>query len=480
MKIVHLSTHDVRGGAATAAWRLHRALREAGEDSRMVVRTRHEADLHVAATDDGSLAAWHEQIITPWLRRHGPVDMPWFTVGAADTAIETHPWIVEADVLHLHWVAEWLSAAAVRRLAALGKPMLWTFHDLWPVTGGAHFAGSNAPASDGWQRGVHLPEPLRAISEREWCRKRAAWADLPVTGVSPSAWLARVVQGSAVGAGWNVQTVPNGIDTAFFTPGDRAVARAKWGIPAHAVVLLFGCAALSDPRKGFEPLRQALQSVTKEGAQLLLFGSDLVDIDFPNLHVGSIREAGDMASLYQAADAFLCPALEDNLPTTVIESLACGTPVLGFATGGVPDLVSDGADGVLVPCGDVAALARCLQRFVSDGAWRQLLGDHARGADKSRFTLQTQASRMRQLYAAVSPASSTLVADVAADGLAFTLLAEESGWLNIAAAEAITQARERERVLNEKLQAVKRKLRTAKASPPSAAKPAKPWWKFGQ
>ena len=482
MKVVHLSTHDVRGGAAAAAWRLHRALRDQGVDSRMVVRTRHADDPHVAATDEGGIAAWHEGIITPWLRRQGPEDLPWFTIGAVDLPLETHPWIIEADVLHLHWVSEWMSASAVQRLASLGKPMVWTFHDLWPVTGGVHYAGTNAPTGDAWQLGSALPEPLRSISRREFDRKHAALSPLPVHVVSPSDWLGRVVKASAIGAAWTVHTIANGIDTSVFQPGDKQAARARWGIPADATVLLFGCAALGDRRKGFAPLQDALRSAPRDGVSLVLFGGDAVVLDYPHQLVGSVRDPAAMASLYQAADAFLSPALEDNLPTTVIESLACGTPVIGFATGGVPDLVDDGRTGLLAPCGDVPALAACLQRFMTDAALRSRLIDEARSADKSRFSLQTHALKTIELYRACTPPPSDHPLPEMAQGpLPFTLLTEELPWLQTAAADAVLQAREREQKLRDKLQAAKSKIDKAKTAQAKSPPPAKdkPWWKLG-
>ncbi|MBL9144553.1 MAG: glycosyltransferase [Verrucomicrobiaceae bacterium] len=482
MKVVQLSTHDVRGGAAAAAWRLHGVLRDQGIDSRMVVRTRHRDDPHVAATDEGGIAVWHEEIITPWLRRQGPEDLPWFTIGATDLPLETHPWIVEADVLHLHWVSEWLSASTVRRLASLGKPIVWTFHDLWPVTGGVHYAGTNTPQGDEWQRGSTLPEPLRAISRREFDRKLTAWADLPIHVVSPSQWLGSVVKSSAIGSRWSVQTMANGIDTGVFLPGDRAAARARWGIPAEATVLLFGCAALGDRRKGFAQLQEALRSAPREGVSLVLFGGDAVVLDYPHQLVGSVRDPAAMASLYQAADAFLSPALEDNLPTTVIESLACGTPVIGFATGGVPDLVEDGRTGLLAPCGDVPALADCLQRFMNDAGLRSRLADAARSADKSRFSLQTHASKTIEMYRArTAPAAEHPLPEMAQGPLPFTLLNEEMLWLQSAAVDAVLQARQREHNLRDKLQAAKSKLdkaRAPKAPTPTPAKD-KPWWKLG-
>lgn len=483
MKVVHLSTHDVRGGAAAAAWRLHGAMVEQGIDSRMVVRTRHREDARVSATDDGTQAIWHEGIITPWLRRNGPSGLPWFTVGATELPLKTHPWIQEADILHLHWVCEWLGVDSIRRLASLGKPVVWTFHDLWPVTGGAHYAGHNAPQGDAWQRGSALPEPPRSISQREFERKLTAWSSLPLQVISPSRWLAQIAQTSLIGAGWRFTTIANGIDTTVFTPGDRKAARARWNIPDDVTVLLFGCASLSDPRKGFAQLQSALQTLPRDHVSLVLFGHDSVTLDYPHQRVGAVNDPADMASLYRAADAFLAPALEDNLPTTMIESLACGTPVIGFATGGVPDLVKDGVNGLLAPCGDTQALAAQLQRFLSDPPLRAQLSQTAGAADKACFGLAAQVGATMELYRTCQRRESGLPLPPMAQGaLPFTLLPDEMPWIQAAVADAMLQGREREQSLREKLRVTREKLDKAKARPASSPPPQakdKPWWKFG-
>lgn len=488
MKVLHLSTHDRRGGAATAAWRLHEAQRAMGVESRMLVRTRQLESPDVSATDDGTLAAWHEQISTPWLQRRLEPDTPWFTVGCFNSFVEDHPWVRDADVLHLHWVAEWLSAEAVARLGGTGKPLFWTLHDLWPVTGGNHFAGSNSPSNDAWQTGAALPGELRDIAGREFERKHRHLAGLPLHVISPSAWLAEIVRCSRVGAGWKISVLPNGIATETFRPAERAAVRLRLELPADKVLLLFGCQALKEHRKGFTALREALQLASmdegfrnvmdKQGVELLLFGADRPDLDgaaFPSRHLGPITGDDAMASLYQAADAFLCPALEDNLPTTVIESLACGLPVLGFATGGVPDLVRDGETGLLAPCGDAPALAACIIRFATDAALRTRMQTAARSPDPTRYSAQTQARRVLGLYGAPPRDDAQVPAASSTSGppsvvVPCAILPGEEPWLTRAAAESVRLASEREATLRRKLDEARVKLaRLKSAAAPRAA-----------
>jgi glycosyltransferase involved in cell wall biosynthesis len=488
VKILHLSTHDTRGGAARAAWRLQQAQRKLGAESRMLVRTKQRDSENVVGTDDGTLAAWHESIATPWLQKRLPAGASWFTSGCLDAFVENHPWVREADVLHLHWVAEWLSAEAIARLAATGKPVFWTLHDLWPVTGGNHYAGSNTPEGEAWQTGEAMPESLRGIARREFDRKYQFLRDLPLHVFSPSRWLAEVVRRTRIGGGWRIDVLPNGIPTESFAPGERAAARARWEVPAGKVMLLFGCQALGERRKGFSELAEALRLAARHPVfaklareatvELAIFGADkpaLDDLPLPVRQLGVIADDRDLGLLYQAADAFLCPALEDNLPTTVIESLACESPVIGFATGGVPDLVRDGGNGLLAPCGDVTALADRIVGFVTNPALRGELRASARHPDPARFSVETQARRALEFYGAgPGPAAVSPVVHAAADAppasFPCSLVNEESGWLVGAAAEAVSEAARRDEARRQKIAELKAKILRMK-SKPAAPKP---------
>lgn len=467
MNVLLLSTLDTRGGAARAAWRLHQGLLAEGGSSRMLVRTRLTDDETIRATDDGTIAGWHEQMLTPWLRSHLSEDAPWFTSGVVSQDISTHPWVQAADVLHLHWVAEWLSAESIARLLSLGKPVFWTFHDLWAVTCGSHYAGVNSPSGDGWQTGDQLPAELREIGRREFERKRHHLASRNLCVLGPSEWITELAQRSIIGAAWSAKVLPNGIGASCFQPAPAAQARLRWNLPADKQLLLFGCSAISERRKGFHLLVEALQSAALDPAKvaLVLFGADQPDLSalpIPAHHAGSISSEADMASLYTSADAYLCPTLEDNLPNTVLESLACGVPVIGFATGGVPDMVRDGDNGLLASCGDAAALATCLARFTTDGSLRKKLQSAAQQADKSGYTLQTQARRCIELYQKALGASKAAPASSGEWYGAPSMVPGEESWMLQAAAVTARRAGERERELRDKLTQSKSRLQESK------------------
>lgn len=470
MKVLHLSTHDLRGGAGHAAWRLHRGMRDIGVESRMLVRTKHSTGDEVTAADDGSVAVWHEQILTPWLRRRLPQDAPWFTSGAITQQIAGHPWVHAADTLHLHWVAEWLDAATIAELAALGKPVFWTLHDLWPLACGCHYAGSDTPRSDAWQTGADLPSELREIGSREFGRKLQHLTPVDFRIIAPSRWIARMARQSIVGSSWTTEVVPYGIDTAVFSPSSALESRARWGLPQNKILLLFGCADLEEPRKGFPLLVEALQSgvLDAERVALVLFGkaqTKFPSLSIPAHHVGFVADEPAIASLFAAADACVFPALEDNLPNVVLEALACGAPVIGFETGGVADLVRDEENGLLAPCGDVPALTACLGRFAADGVLRRKLQACARGDDMSRYAQQTQAQRCLALYQQALGTDEPVgcgqfesPAAVAKWRAQPSLLASEIDWAFRAAAESVNVSVAREAEFCKELEQKKTKI----------------------
>jgi glycosyltransferase involved in cell wall biosynthesis len=226
-----------------------------------------------------------------------------------------------------------------------------------------------------------------------------------------------------------------------------AQARQTLDLPTDKVLLLFGAASLSDPRKGFAQLREALQLVPGVGdrAELILFGADkpdTTDLTLPTRHFGIIKDEANVALLYAACDASLCPTLEDNLPNTVLESLCCGTPVLGFSTGGLPDVVVQGQNGLLADCGDVAGLARHLEAFISH-PFRPV-------GRETQFDLTVQAQTMRHLHESAPPFTATAAP--------MSTTQEEREWFPLAAAYSNAQAARQADDLQVKLRKIRAKL----------------------
>lgn len=449
MRIVHLATHDLKGGAARSAWRLHQGLRGIGVDSRMVVRSKWSNDPTVAGIDDSACAVWHERILTPYIVRRLPQGSPWFTSGVINMDIAAHPWVQGADVVHLHWVAEWLSASAIGELLKIHKVVCWSLHDLWAVTCGSHFPGCNTPQDDTWQTASGLPSAIAEIGRREFQRKCKLLACRQIQTIAPSRWIGQMAKASIIGSRWPVESVPYGVDTSVFRNADQSSGRARWNLPSDKVLLLFGCANVAERRKGLHLLIEALSAIgfKRESVALVIFGdakTDLPELSIQVHRVGHIANDSTLASLYAAADAYICAAIEDNLPNTVIEALACGTPVIGFNAGGLPDLVVNGQNGLLAPCGDVKALAAHLFSFVTNPAMLRQMQAVTRNADKAVYSIETQARRCRELYQRLDAKTSMETTEKSltlCDAYMWRPNIEfvdgESGWIMKAAVEAL-------------------------------------------
>lgn len=419
MKVVHICSMDF-AGAGKAAYRLHSGLRELGVASSMIVMCRktiddavHELPSDVAGSPDrwwGLLSGlWQRQLVKYPDRRQ---DSELFSDFAAVVPLASlSDEIRSADVVHLHWVAGLLDDRVMPEFLH-GKKIVWTLHDMNPFTGGCHYAGecTRYEKNCGCCPQLASGDP-EDISFGGWSRKRHAYLNLDITVVSPSTWLGACSGSSSLLGRFQQRIIPNGFPLDIFRPLDRSAIRTALAIPSDTRVVLFCADSTATKRKGFAYLLDALQLLSERGcdARLTLAvvgshaGSDRPVGGFPVMVFGHIAAEEQMAALYNAADVFVLPSLEDNLPNTVVESLACGTPVAAFDVGGIPDMVEHGVNGYLAPVKDVAALADAIEWCVDPGrsGMRKLCLEKAEAV----FRLDTQAQAYLQLYESLTSAT---------------------------------------------------------------------------
>ena len=423
MRVVHLSALD-HGGAGTAAHRLHLGLRELGIDSCMVVlRGKHREDPFVYLLEgeqerpDGTvhaldlwshtLAYW-QQIIGPYSDR--PPHLEMFTTPDCAVPFLDIPLLEEADVIHMHWVAGILDLENMPQ-TFMGKPVVWTLHDMNPFTGGCHYAGDCERFKQSCADCPQLGElkGLPDLASESWHRKKKAYATCRMHVVTPSEWLGQCAQESALLGTYPRSVIPNGLPLDAFVPQHADAAFAYFNISREqgAKYLLFGADVVLNRRKGFHPLINAVlilkQRAPNERINLVCFGSMpeeiLKQLPFPVISLGVLRGTKALSMAYSLADLFVLPSAEDNLPNTVLESLACGTPVVGFAIGGVPDMVIPGVTGYLAQPLDVQDLATNILKGL------KLPQPQARARSRElaeqRYSLSAQAEGYRDLYEAM-------------------------------------------------------------------------------
>lgn len=417
MRIVHISSGDNLGGAAIAAHRLHSELREAGCDSVMIAGNRDGCDLGIRqfhppadwpsrvmryARRKNLQAAWNQY------RTARPSDASLFSGDRSVHYAALLAQVPSCDVIHLHWVAGLFDYRAFLPAAARQAPLVWTLHDMNPFTGGCHhdygcgrFANQCGACP---QLGYSNPHDLTRVT---WRRKRRAFTSIPagrLQVVAPSQWLAGEARRASLFRDFPVCVIPNGLDMQTFAPREKLSARVMLGIPADARVLLFVAQWLGDPLKGFSHLAHALTGMTDvPGLFLLSVGkfAGALPVPIPCRNLGIVHDPRLLSMIYSAADLFLLPSLQDNLPNTMLESLACGTPIIAYGSGGIPEVVRDGVNGMLVPTGDVAALRSTILSVLSDPARRSAMSENARRLMLREYTLKESARRYAELYASL-------------------------------------------------------------------------------
>ncbi len=407
MKVHQLNYSDTNGGAARASYRIHRALRASGIDSVFLAEHTTTGDWTVQASASRVSKAFLRvrpalgSLATRLLRTgnsilHSPSIVPSRRVRALNAS--------NADVLHLHWVqGEMLTIAEIGRLR---KPVVWTLHDMWGFCGAEHYTEEFR-----WREGYrknNRPDYESGFDLNRWTweRKQKHWGH-PMHIVAPSDWLAQCVRESALMRDWPLSVVPNPIDIERMQPLEQGLARELLGLPKDASLLLFGAIGGSqDPRKGFDLLQAALQHLRGEipELQLVVFGQlrpkDPPDLGFPIHYTGHLYDDLSLRALYSAADAFVLPSRQDNLPNTGVESLACGTPVVAFDTCGLPDIITHEATGYLAKAFDTEDLARGIQWVLADNARQTQLGENARLQAVTRFASTVIAAKYQQIYEA--------------------------------------------------------------------------------
>jgi glycosyltransferase involved in cell wall biosynthesis len=406
LKIVHISTYDVKGGAARSAYRLHQGLLGLGHESAMVVRQKSSADAHVHECADAR-PDWREWELVQEKcidENRTPISNTYFSLGAPGCDVSAHPAVQAADVIHLHWVTWFQSPMSILRLSILGKPMVWTLHDQRAFTGGCHFSAGCVRYENECGSCPQLQKDWFDLTRATVLDERDA---MPISAVvCPSHWLADCAKRSAVFRAVDVSVIPYGIDTNIFRPQSKTTARDAIGLNRDAFWFLFGGDNMSIKRKGIDILVEAIRIADKTfradvesgRVQFGSFGGGKTELPVAVKHFGRIKSDEQLAQVCAAADVLLLPSLEDNLPNVMIEALCCGTPVVAFAIGGIPDAVEDGVTGRLVRPGDAREFARAMIELAQDRQLSAKLSENCGRALPERYSLGRQAEAYVDVY----------------------------------------------------------------------------------
>ncbi len=379
MKIVQLQT--TMKSAGSSALRLHRAFQKEGIESCVVtcmIEKLAEREI-IYLSKKSRIISNLDSKLKGFVNRNNLKALGPFSFPVLGTDISEMKEIKNADIIYLHWVlGGFLNLAGMEKLIQLGKPVVMIMHDMWTITGGCHYSFTCAKYISGCSNCPILPgDKEKDLSFREFNKKQKMYSKYDnIFFVSPSRWLYDCAKKAILTRDKSVFCIPNALDGTIFKPFDKRVAKRILNIDPDETIIAFGAVAINSPYKGLNFLLEALQILHEQDLKMitvLIFGGNynkqIADaIPFKTRFMGHLNDDYSMVLLYNSSDVLVVPSLADNLPTIVLEALSCGTPVVGFDVGGIPDLIDHKKNGYLAhykDAGDIAGGIRyCIENKI--------------------------------------------------------------------------------------------------------------------
>lgn len=412
MRVLIINTSERTGGAAVAAQRLCEALNNNGVKAKMMVRDKETDDITVVGTKNG----WRAQASFLWERwcvychLHFSRKHLWeIDIANAGTDITKTREFREADVIHLSWINQgMLSLKTIRKILRSKKAVVWTMHDLWPATAICHYARgcerfksrcSNCPLLPG-------KGSKHDLAAKTWQRKARTLAHYTISFVGCSRWLTDQAKQSALLRGQQVTCIPNPINNHIYKPVDKDDARRRAGLPSDCKIILFVSQKVTDQRKGLSYFKEALdklaESHPEEKGQIAVailggHAEEVGELPFETFPMGYVNDTLKLIQIYNAADVYVLPSLEDNLPNTIMEAMACGVPSVGFYVGGIPEMIDHTKNGYVAQVRNANDLAKGIY-WVLREADAKALSDNALHKVSTMYSQQAVAMKYIEVY----------------------------------------------------------------------------------
>ncbi|MBJ9162009.1 glycosyltransferase [Citrobacter farmeri] len=372
MKVLHVCYSDFDGGAAKAANRLHQAQLKEGINSSMLVVNKVTADKTVISVNKISMIrvkviSLVSRFLLSKFKDSNPVkhSLNIFPTGVGKIINNLNP-----DIVNLHWIGDGM--ISIGEVAKIKAPIVWTMHDMWAFSGCEHYDSypellryqDNYTSRRG-VKGFDLNRYVYRLKLRKWKSKKIQF-------VSPSKWLGDCAAKTEITKGKKIHIIQNTIDHSVYMPVKKEIARELLELPADKKIILFGAmASTTDIRKGFSLLDEAIKFLSENYSSdyaLVVFGADKQPpahkYGFDIYNLGVFRDELSLRLLYSATDVYVAPSLQDNLPNTIVEAFAVGTPCIAFNIGGMPDLLNDAKMGELVEEINSESLGEAINRVL--------------------------------------------------------------------------------------------------------------------
>lgn len=373
MKVVHLQYHSESAGKQ--ALRLHQAFLDNGIESTVLSlygEQSHENRVS-ALGRKARIVSTVDSKLQNYLVRKSDKQLGLFSYPILGTDVSAHQYVVEADVIYIHWVLfGFLNISNLRKLAQLNKPIVFFMHDMWTITGGCHYSFDCERYSAGCGFCPLLSSNKKNDMSSALFRKKmklfAAYSNLFF--VTPSKWLYECAKQSLLTKDKPLFLIPNLVDNRIFKSFDSHIAKDLLDLDRNEIVIAFGAVSVGSPYKGWSYLQKALDILrtraVAEDITVLIFGSgynkEIADsIPFKTKFMGYMKDDYSMNLIYNAADVFVAPSLAETFGLVVLEALSCGTAVVAFDVGGIPDLIMHKENGYLAKYKDPEDLAEGIE-----------------------------------------------------------------------------------------------------------------------
>ena len=394
MRVLIINTSERIGGAAIAANRLMDALKNNGIKAKMLVRDKQTEQISVVGLKKSWWKVWQfiwERVII-WkankFKKHNLFEVDIANTG---TDITSLPEFKQADVIHLHWINQGMLALTdIRRIIDSGKPIVWTMHDMWPCTGICH----HARQCDKYQQECkNCPYLLnggspRDLSNKVFLQKKELYNNSSIVFVTCSQWLKEQAEKSALLDKHTVINIPNPININLFKPRNKQEARTRCNFPADKRIILFGAAKPTDKRKGVDYFIESCNLLVQKHPELkdrigiAIYGKQSEQIvpllPFETYDLKYISSEKELVNVYNAIDLYATPSLEENLPNTIMEAMACGVPCVGFNVGGIPEMIDHLHNGYVAEYKSAEDFANGIYWTLTEGEYDMLSEEASR------------------------------------------------------------------------------------------------------
>lgn len=405
MKVLHINTH-IYGGAAIAMLKLHEALLKKGVQSKVLIlsgdSTQHENIYNYPVSEDSLLIKASRSLGLNWKKsdrnqykvtRFQNNEYETFTFANTDYFVEDHILVKESDVINLHWVSNFINFPSFFR--KVKKPIVWYLHDMNPFMGGFHYSIDRDNIID--KSIVELDQKQLALKKKALARSSLKYI------VGDSRWITKCAKESKIYPKYiNFATINYSINNEVYYPISKEAARGCLNIKKELFVIGFGASDLSNRRKGLHLLVDAINKLNKKEILLVLFGegqpSSLQELNIPYLSLGKLNSPYWQRITYSALDLFVIPSLQEAFGQTCLEAMSCGTPVVGFSSSGIEDMIIPHKTGLLAKANDSTDLSRQIEFMMNNTDKRKEMGKSAVQFISDKFNEDYQSYQFMKIY----------------------------------------------------------------------------------